>query len=389
MAGRNVHGKSDQHSLERSSGVGSTPPEGSLRAGLIARAARLRIPLNAQIEATSRCNLRCLHCYVAGDHAHPETPELDLARQLALIDELADAGCMFLTLTGGEVVLKRGWLRLVEAARRKRMSVTILTNGTLLTADHAAALAHLKVRRVSISIYGDTADVHDGITGVRGSFAKSQAAVQCLRSLGIEVRIATVLMNENVSCFDGVRRLAEGLGCSYRFEPTVRPMSNGATETLKHRLSADAMYQLYSDPVIGPRTAEGKYARMASKDIRRDMNDCAAGVSAVFIDASGWVYPCPGFLPGFGSVRDQSFSEVWTGRAAEEFRDTMQQPVVECLECDDRQYCLTRCPCLAAVEDGSSSGRSSRACEIASLSKRLCEEATAAACIVDAGEACR
>lgn len=347
----------------------------SLRGELVARAARLCIPLNAQIETTARCNLRCVHCFVAEDHTRPAARELSLARQLRLVDELADAGCMFLTLTGGEVSLKKGWLRLVEAARRRRMSVTILTNGTLLTEQDAEALARLKVRQVSISIYGDTAELHDGITGVPGSFARSVAAIRFLRVAGVRVRMATVLMNQNVHCFDGVRRLADNLGCEYRFEPTVRPMSDGDAAPLRHRLPADALHRLYADPVIGPRTAEGKWKRLAAKGVAHEMNACAAGVSAVFVDAAGGVFACPGFMPGFGSVRRDDFAAVWGGEAAQDFRRSMREPVVECMHCDDRQYCLTRCACLAAMEDGSLSGPSTRACELARMTKQLCEDA--------------
>jgi radical SAM protein with 4Fe4S-binding SPASM domain len=182
-------------------------------------------------------------------------------------------------------------------------------------------------------------------------------------------------MNQNVHRFDGVRRLADSLGCEYRFEPTVRPMSDGDVAPLRHRLPADALFQLYADPVIGPRTAEGKWTRLGAKGVAHEMNACGAGVSAVFVDAAGGVFACPGFMPGFGNVRRDHFAAVWGGDAAKAFRRSMREPVVECLHCDDRRFCLTRCACLAAMEDGSLSGRSTRACELARMTKQLCEDA--------------
>jgi radical SAM protein with 4Fe4S-binding SPASM domain len=254
------------------------------------------------------------------------------------------------------------------------MAVTILTNGTCLTADDATALARHRVRQVSISVYGDTADLHDAITGVPGSFKRSVGAIRSLRRVGVTVRVATVLMKENVHSFDGVRRLAEDFGCDYRFEPTVRPMSDGDRSPLRHRLSEAELYELFADPVIGPRTAEGKWAKVGARGVVRAMNACAAGVSAVYVDATGTVFPCPGFLPGFGNVSDRSFAGVWGGVAAEDFRRRMSEPVGECEHCDDRQFCLSRCACLAAMEDGSLSGRSERACEIARVTRRLAAE---------------
>ncbi len=374
MAGRSAQIRLDPAMAEQSHDRWeSLASSGSVRGELVARAARLSVPLSAQIETTARCNLRCVHCYLPGDHAHSSESELSLARQMELVEELADAGCMFLTLTGGEVSLKQGWLDLVEGARRRRMCVSILTNGTRLTSDDAVTLARLKVRAISISIYGDSPGVHDGITGVTGSFDRSLAAVRRLRSEGIPVRLATVLMKRNVGVFDGVRRLADSLGCSYRFEPTVRPMADGDGRPLEHRVPGEALYELFADPVIGPLTAEGRWARLGRHRSALDPNTCSGGTTAVFIDASGEVFPCPGFLPGFGSLRSLAFDEVWRGPQAESFRDRMAEPVSDCIGCGEKQYCLWRCPSLAAIEDGSVSGRSSRACELARVVKRLCE----------------
>jgi radical SAM protein with 4Fe4S-binding SPASM domain len=343
-----------------------------LRQDLAERAARLRIPLSAQIELTRDCNLRCLHCYVPSEARAPEEQELHLDRILALIRELADAGCMSVALTGGEVTLRDGWLDVVEAIRERRMIANILTNGTVLSRDDVRELAGLRVRQVSISIYGDTAQLHDAITRVSGSFQQAVSSIRALRRAGVSVRVASVLMRQNVHAFDGVRRLAERLDCSYRFDVTVRPGSDGDMRPLEHRAPADDLYSFFADPIVGPKTAEGMLAR--ARATVGGLNACAGGFSAVFVDAYGDVYPCPGFLPGFGSLCRESFMSVWQGDAAHQYRHAMSQPVQECLDCDQRRYCLSRCARLAAIEDGSISGASRRACELASLVKRLCDE---------------
>ena len=66
------------------------------------------VPVNGTVETTFRCNLRCVHCYVnesPGD-AEEQARELDTARLLRLVDEMADQGCLFLLLTGGEVFVR-------------------------------------------------------------------------------------------------------------------------------------------------------------------------------------------------------------------------------------------------------------------------------------------
>ena len=63
-----------------------------------AKALRLGIPLSVQLDLTYRCNERCVHCYLDhDDHGEMTTPEIR-----SLLDQLAEAGVFFLTMSGGE-----------------------------------------------------------------------------------------------------------------------------------------------------------------------------------------------------------------------------------------------------------------------------------------------
>ncbi len=70
------------------------------------KALGLGVPLSAHLDITYRCNERCEHCYLDhDDHGEMTTAEIkDLLRQLA------DAGAFFLTLSGGEVLMRRDCL---------------------------------------------------------------------------------------------------------------------------------------------------------------------------------------------------------------------------------------------------------------------------------------
>src|SRR5712691_1939112 len=84
-----------------------------------------RIPIEGTLETTFRCNLRCAHCYVnepVGARAI-EARELPLERLLALVDEIADAGTLFLLITGGEVLVRPDFPRLYLHARSRGLLV--------------------------------------------------------------------------------------------------------------------------------------------------------------------------------------------------------------------------------------------------------------------------
>jgi MoaA/NifB/PqqE/SkfB family radical SAM enzyme len=83
------------------------------------------VPLGVHFELTRACNLACYHCYVVDDDGR-----LPTARWLELVDEVAEQGCLSVTLTGGEVMLHPDWLR--RLAVRRRMLLGAAHHGTLL-----------------------------------------------------------------------------------------------------------------------------------------------------------------------------------------------------------------------------------------------------------------
>src|SRR6266702_4788824 len=104
-----------------------------------ARAARA--PLNATIEVTRRCPLVCAHCYnnlPMGDRK-AQLAELTLDEHRRLLDQMAEAGCLWLLYTGGEIFARRDFLDIYTHAKRNGFIITLYTNGTLIderVADH-------------------------------------------------------------------------------------------------------------------------------------------------------------------------------------------------------------------------------------------------------------
>ena len=98
-----------------------------------ARSARLRVPLSGSLDLTHHCNLRCLHCYI-GDHSGDMlVTEMDTGRILSLLDEMCDAGCLYLLLTGGEPLLREDFPEIHRYAKEKGFLITVFTNGTLIS----------------------------------------------------------------------------------------------------------------------------------------------------------------------------------------------------------------------------------------------------------------
>ena len=189
-------------------------------ASLLARARRDRRLLSVLCELTHRCNLRCRHCFLAvaaPDDAPLACQELDTGAALAVVDELAALGVLYVTFSGGEPLVRADFFDLAAHVRRRRLALRVYTNGTLLTAPAAARLAALHPLAVEISVYAAEPATHDAITGVPGSSAATMVALRRLHALGVRTVCKTPLMAVNAGQVAALATLAEEVGA--RFQP--------------------------------------------------------------------------------------------------------------------------------------------------------------------------
>ena len=94
------------------------------------------IPLSAHLDITWRCNERCVHCYLD----HDGKDEMSTAEIKDVIRQLADCGTFFLSISGGEPLLRRDCFEILEYARELRFNVKLKTNAVMIGAKEAARL---------------------------------------------------------------------------------------------------------------------------------------------------------------------------------------------------------------------------------------------------------
>ena len=346
---------------------------------LIARTVKRHCPLSVHFDLTYRCNERCVHCYLD----HEDHGEMTTAEVCAALDQLAGAGALFLTFSGGEVFLRPDFFGILEHARRLHFDVSLKTNALLITPRRAARLRALGVRRVQISIYSDDPAIHEAITLAPGSLARSLAAIPLLQQQGIQVKIACPLMRQNLLAYRSVMALAEHLGVPYVFDMTITPMMDGDTGVLEHRATGTELLPVLRDPALHPRRPEpgaactsadpiiGSVTSSGVESAAYDDIPCSAGHNSCYISPYGDVYPCVQMPLGAGNLRRQRFADIWEGSS--EFarvRAMRESALPVCSACPIRQYC-ERCPGLALMEGGDLLGAYERACELAEHKARL------------------
>src|SRR3984893_15083245 len=106
---------------------------------MAAKAQKLNIPLSVQLDLTYRCNERCVHCYLD----HDDHGEMTTAEIKHLLDEMAEAGVFILTLSGGEIFLRKDFFDILEYARDLTFCIKLKTNAVLIREEQAARIRDL------------------------------------------------------------------------------------------------------------------------------------------------------------------------------------------------------------------------------------------------------
>src|SRR5579863_8158987 len=220
----------------------------SLLAELNQKALVLGIPLSVHLDVTYRCNERCVHCYLD----HDDHGEMTTAEIKDILNQLSDAGVFFLTLSGGEVLMRRDFFEIVEHARRLLLNVKMKSNGVMIREPQARRIRELGVEQVQISLYSHRPEIHDAITKLPGSFKRTVDAIRFLKSQGLKVVIANVLMASNLFDNTGVMALAKELGVPYTLDPTITPKMDGDTSILALRIPGSDLQQVFrSEELVG------------------------------------------------------------------------------------------------------------------------------------------
>ena len=321
-----------------------------------------RLPMGAVYEATMRCNLECEFCYV-GDLLNVEgqwREELNLDSLRKAFPERED---FQISLTGGEIFMRKDILSVLDLFREKKYACGYLTtNGTIINEERAAALADLAaagfLKHISISIDGP-GELHDAARGVKGTFERTTAGLRRLQAAAkarhapLRVSINTTVAHESLESLDEMVDLAEELGVdAIGLNHLMFCTPEDVAETLRIIGSDDpSVITTYVTPDPGLNIARVRQKVTALKekckarnvlfDYRPKVHDqlidnyytpgakldgrCLYPFLQARVSFSGKVYFCPFIRVEVGDLTKQSLEEVWNGPKLVEMRRKLSE----------------------------------------------------------------
>ncbi len=279
------------------------------------------IPVMATLCLTNRCNLRCTYCYEEYyDRNHSEFTTKEI---LTLIDELYEMGTKYISINGGEVLLRKDIDIIVDKIKEKNMLCHISTNG-LLVKKHISALK--KADSISISIDGDreSNDLNRG----NGTYDKIIEGFECLKENNIKFHSHTVLTKNNLNAVDEMMDIASKYGFKAQFsllrhEDSYDKQVNLSDDEVKTAFKKILEYMKSGYPVFfsadsyrnalnWPFTYE-KQRIFGKKMSTHNSMKCYTKKFSCHIEANGLVYPCVVLVNKFKALNflEVGFEKAW------------------------------------------------------------------------------
>jgi AdoMet-dependent heme synthase len=296
-------------------------------------------------ESTIKCNLACAHCRRLEDDEAVVT-DMSTVQAKDLIEQLVQLGqaqpmMPVLVFSGGEPLCRDDIFELIHYAKSLGITPALATNGTLVDEARAQEISDSGIARVAVSIDGATAETHNKLRQLEGSFEKALEGIRHLHKKDVPFQVNITLTRHNAEQLNDVYKLAKSLGAAALHIFMLVPVGCGQTLAKTDMLSPqqyeqklveicrlDGLGQLQVKVTCGPHYERIKREQGLHQSRVKNGHDtagaghgpgsgssfsrgCLAGLGVLFVGHQGDVFPC-GYLPvNCGNVLNEPLSQIW------------------------------------------------------------------------------
>ena len=332
-----------------------------------------------QIELTSRCNERCVHCYI------PHELKLkDISSELYydVLKQLSKMGVLYVTLSGGEPMLHPNFVEFLLAAKKYDFYVNVLSNLTLINDEIIGALKEGNVTSVQVSLYSMDPERHDAITTRKGSFEKTKNAILRLIENDIPVHVSCPTMKGNKDDYGEVLAWCSEHKIRCQTDYIMMAEYNHDTANLANRLSIEETAKVIEDIINGDEDYQRAISYRGFEEVCKstcfnpDRRLCGVGISSCAMVSNGNVYPCPGWQDYIiGNLTKNTLEEIWASSQKIQYLRGLTMKDLgngKCCKCENAAFCS---PCLVRNANESPTGDpleiNSHFCKVAKLNKDI------------------
>lgn len=299
-----------------------------------------RVPIKVIAQLTMKCNFRCAHCY--------ETPikknaleDINAEKWIQILKNLRMQGCMYLTLTGGEIFTRQDFKKIYVAAYEMGYHINLNTNGSLITNEYIQLFAKKKPDKIYITVYGATQQVYTEFCGFLGDYRIVRENIIALKQAGLQLCIMYISNKKNINDLQKVYSFAKNYNIEFQQYYKIRSYVDGDCLPQKYQLDAKSL--LDKQPVEEYENL--KYAFFNKPiDWKNDIKNCMAGITTFRIDNKGQAFLCELIPAERYSLLNYDYTYIWNQML--EQRKKYIEIKTQCSRCKNRQKCGMCAPCI-------------------------------------------
>ena len=244
-----------------------------------------------QFELTSRCNERCIHCYIPNEKKNTGF-DMSFEKFKFILDQFVEMGGLHVTLSGGEALMNKNIIKMLRYCREKDMKISLLSNLIFLTDEQISVLKEVNLSLVQVSLYSMDQELHDRITTVKGSFQKTKAAIEKLHDADVPVQISCPVMKANKVGYDEVMKYAKSMRMKSQTDYIMMAQADLDTSNLANRLSIEETEKLIRDIIdfdedYKKTTLEQEPITSIPIEEYAEMPLCGAGINDLCVTVNG------------------------------------------------------------------------------------------------------
>lgn len=333
-------------------------------------------PRTLILQITSKCNLRCKHCFFYNKpekySSENDLSEREIFEQVKYFVE--EVNILHCTITGGEVFTSSLTLKIIKYLKEHAVTIKIVTNGTLITEEIAKEIGtylNPKYDIIQVSLDGAHQETNDSIRG-NGVFNKVLSSINNLVKYNCNVEIGMTVNSKNISELSDMYKLARNTGVKSLNIGKIN-IENETQEYLNPDLrdifiNVAKLNDIYDEKIKlciaclkvpdflnfthGQELLDDK---LASKNFCLSNLHCKPHHQQVALFANGNIahcYNCNITDVILGNIKTKSFDEIWKNR----FKSPMFQKRMPenhlCKKCKYLSICYSGCPYRAYEKYG-------------------------------------
>jgi radical SAM protein with 4Fe4S-binding SPASM domain len=313
-------------------------------------------------ELTERCNNNCIHCCI-------NQPEGDISiinqecsthEVKDYLQQAADLGCLHVTFTGGEPLLRIDFIDLYLFTRQLGMSVSLYTNARLITKELAELFHKIPpMENIEITVYGMHEDSYDAVSRSPGSFLQFWHGVQLLQEYSVPFIVKSAYVPQNMHEKNEFENWASTIPWMkskpiYAAFFELRQRNDNPVKNRQIGRLRESNFQINPN-IENPNEAERLQIDQFSANYLGPSGDhlflCSVGKS-ITIDAYGRIQPCLGIRsPQLTLPKGTSLVNALSSfQKLKELKATNADYISRCAKCFLKSFC-NQCPARSWSEN--------------------------------------